>query len=92
MKKALVNDGNVLDRSIYEASLLFHLNADLGCVVDIEVHQYDHLLDTILNELDDVVSKKRPDLMVHIKVLLDTMLERIKNVVVRMNSLKVKKR
>ena len=40
--------------------------------------QYDSLLDTMLNELDDVAPKKRPDLMVHIKVSLDTMLERIK--------------
>lgn len=58
MKKALVNDDNVLDRSIYEDSLLFHLNADLGRVTDIEVQQYDHLLDTMLNELDDVAPKK----------------------------------
>ncbi len=73
-----MNDDNVLDRSIYEDSLLFHLNADLGRVTDIEVQQYDSLLDTMLNELDDVAPKKRPDLMVHIKVSLDTMLERIK--------------
>lgn len=85
MKNALVNDDNVLDRSIYEDSLLFHLNADLGRVTDIEVQQYDSLLDTMLNELDDV-APKRPDLMVHIKVSLDTMLERIKNVGVTMNS------
>lgn len=78
MKKALVRDDNVLDRSIYEDSLLFHLNADLGRVTDIEVQQYDHLLDTMLKELDDVAPKKRPDLMVHIKVSLDTMLDRIK--------------
>ncbi|WP_075491952.1 deoxynucleoside kinase [Enterococcus thailandicus] len=78
MKNALINDDNVLDRSIYEDSLLFHLNADLGRVTDIEVQQYDNLLDTMLNELDDVAPKKRPDLMVHIKVSLDTMLSRIK--------------
>ncbi len=54
MKNALVDDDNVLDRSIYEDSLLFHLNADLGRVTDIEVQQYDNLLDTMLNELDDV--------------------------------------
>lgn len=57
MKNALVNDDNVLDRSIYEDSLLFHLNADLGRVTDIEVQQYDSLLDTMLNELDDVAPK-----------------------------------
>jgi deoxyadenosine/deoxycytidine kinase len=78
MKNALINDDNVLDRSIYEDSLLFHLNADLGRVSEMEVKQYDHLLDTMLHELDDVAPKKRPDLMVHIKVSLPTMLERIK--------------
>ena len=56
-ENALVNDDNVLDRSIYEDSLLFHLNADLGRVTDIEVQQYDSLLDTMLNELDDVAPK-----------------------------------
>lgn len=78
MKNALASDDNVLDRSIYEDSLLFHLNADLGRVTPIEVQQYDNLLDTMLKELDDVAPKKRPDLMVHIKVSLETMLERIK--------------
>lgn len=78
MKNALNHDDNVLDRSIYEDSLLFHLNADLGRVSDIEVQQYDNLLDTMLHELDDVAPKKRPDLLVHIKVSLDTMLARIK--------------
>ena len=52
-----------MDRSIYEDSLLFHLNADLGRVSDIEVQQYDNLLDTMLHELDDVAPKKRPDLL-----------------------------
>lgn len=30
IKRALSDNNNVLDRSIYEDSLLFHLNADLG--------------------------------------------------------------
>lgn len=78
MKEALVHPNNVMDRSIYEDSLLFHLNADLGRVSAVEVTQYDKLLDTMLAELEDVLPQKQPDLMIHIKVSLDTMLARIK--------------
>lgn len=77
MKDALKQADNVLDRSIYEDSLLFHLNADLGRVSQDEVLQYDNLLDTMLKELEHVAPKKRPDLLVHIKVSFDVMLDRI---------------
>ncbi|MGG5373013.1 deoxynucleoside kinase [Enterococcus sp. AZ007] len=77
MKDALQQADNVLDRSIYEDSLLFHLNADLGRVSQEEVLQYDNLLDTMLKELEHTAPKKRPDLLVHIKVSFDVMLERI---------------
>ncbi|MBU5365621.1 deoxynucleoside kinase [Enterococcus devriesei] len=77
MKDALKQADNVLDRSIYEDSLLFHLNADLGRVSQEEVLQYDNLLDTMLKELELMAPKKRPDLLVHIKVSFDVMLERI---------------
>ncbi|HBC89991.1 MAG TPA: deoxynucleoside kinase, partial [Lactococcus sp.] len=43
IKSALLHDNNVLDRSIYEDSLLFHLNADLGRATAIEVEVYDSL-------------------------------------------------
>lgn len=77
MKKALQHKNNVLDRSIYEDSLLFHLNADLGRASEIEVRVYDELLDNMLEELEGVPFKKRPDLMIHIKVSFETMLRRI---------------
>ncbi|MDT2660392.1 deoxynucleoside kinase [Enterococcus hulanensis] len=77
MKDALQQADNVLDRSIYEDSLLFHLNADLGRVSKEEVLQYDNLLNTMLKELELAAPKKRPDLLVHIKVSFDVMLERI---------------
>ncbi|GCF93096.1 deoxyadenosine kinase [Enterococcus florum] len=77
MKDALKQKDNVLDRSIYEDSLLFHLNADLGRVTQDEVQQYDNLLDTMLKELESVAPLKRPDLLVHIKVSFEVMLERI---------------
>lgn len=77
IKAALAHDNNVLDRSIYEDSLLFHLNADLGRANDIEVKVYDDLLANMLEEIDGLKYKKKPDLLVHIKVSFDTMLKRI---------------
>lgn len=78
IKKALVHENNVLDRSIYEDSLLFHLNADLGRASDQEVAVYDELLENMMEELPYAAHKKHPDLLVHIKVSLPTMLDRIK--------------
>lgn len=77
IKKALNDDNNVLDRSIYEDSLLFHLNADLGRATDTEVRVYDDLLANMLEELPYAAYKKHPDLLVHIRVSFETMLERI---------------
>ena len=77
IKKALNDDNNVLDRSIYEDSLLFHLNADLGRATDTEVRVYDDLLANMLEELPYAAHKKHPDLLVHIRVSFETMLERI---------------
>ena len=77
IKKAWNDDNNVLDRSIYEDSLLFHLNADLGRATDTEVRVYDDLLANMLEELPYAAHKKHPDLLVHIRVSFETMLERI---------------
>ncbi|HCM89947.1 MULTISPECIES: deoxynucleoside kinase [Vagococcus] len=77
IKEALVHDNNVLDRSIYEDSLLFHLNADLGRASTQEVEVYDELLKNMMEELPFASHKKQPDLLVHIKVSFETMLERI---------------
>lgn len=77
IKQALKNENNVLDRSIYEDSLLFHLNADLGRATDTEVRVYDELLANMLEELPYAAHKKHPDLLIHIRVSFKTMLERI---------------
>lgn len=77
IKEALVHDDNVLDRSIYEDSLLFHLNADLGRATLQEVEVYDELLKNMMEELPFAAKKKHPDLLVHIKVSFETMLKRI---------------
>ena len=78
IKRALSDNNNVLDRSIYEDSLLFHLNADLGRADETEVEVYDDLLNNMLEEIDSLSFKKRPDLLIHVKVSFDKMLERIK--------------
>ncbi|MDN6639280.1 MAG: deoxynucleoside kinase [Tetragenococcus sp.] len=77
IKRAMQEGNNVLDRSIYEDSLLFHLNADLGRASDVEVRVYDELLNNMMEELPYAAHKKHPDLLVHIKVSFATMLERI---------------
>ncbi|MEI5989322.1 deoxynucleoside kinase [Enterococcus termitis] len=77
IKQALSHENNVLDRSIYEDSLLFHLNADLGRANETEVKVYDSLLENMLQELPFAAHKKRPDLLVHIKISFPKMLERI---------------
>ncbi|WP_314068233.1 deoxynucleoside kinase [uncultured Vagococcus sp.] len=77
IKQAMQEEDNVLDRSIYEDSLLFHLNADLGRASEIEVNVYDELLDNMMVELPFAAQKKHPDLLVHIKISFDKMLERI---------------
>ncbi|EOL43783.1 deoxynucleoside kinase [Enterococcus caccae ATCC BAA-1240] len=77
IKQALTHKNNVLDRSIYEDSLLFHLNADLGRANETEVKVYDSLLENMLQELPYAAQKKRPDLLVHIKISFPKMLERI---------------
>lgn len=78
IKQALTHENNVLDRSIYEDSLLFHLNADLGRANETEVKVYDDLLQNMLQELPYAAHKKRPDLLVHICISFPKMLERIK--------------
>ena len=78
IKRALSDNNNVLDRSIYEDSLLFHFNADLGRADETEVEVYDDLLNNMLEEIDSLSIKKRPDLLIHVKVSFDKMLERIK--------------
>ena len=78
IKQALTHENNVLDRSIYEDSLLFHLNADLGRANETEVKVYDDLLQNMLQELPYAAHKKRPDLLVQIRISFPKMLERIK--------------
>ncbi|BAN07277.1 Deoxyguanosine kinase [Levilactobacillus brevis KB290] len=78
IKAANADDETVLDRSIFEDSLLFHLNADLGRATSTEVDIYDSLLANMMQELPEATHKKNPDLLIHINISFETMLERIK--------------
>ncbi|KRM45925.1 deoxyguanosine kinase [Lentilactobacillus parafarraginis DSM 18390 = JCM 14109] len=78
IKKAWRNEQSVLDRSIFEDSLLFHLNADLGRATETEVAIYDSLLQNMMQELPSTPHSKNPDLLIHIDISFDTMLARIK--------------
>ncbi len=77
IKKAMVQDNNVLDRSIYEDSLFFHMNADMGRATPQEVKVYDELLANMMQELPYAAAKKAPDLLVHLDISYDTMIHRI---------------
>ncbi|WP_125760848.1 deoxynucleoside kinase [Companilactobacillus hulinensis] len=77
IKQAMVDDNNVLDRSIYEDSLFFHMNADMGRATPQEVKVYDELLANMMQELPYAAAKKAPDLLVHIDISYDTMIKRI---------------
>ncbi|CAH1851698.1 deoxynucleoside kinase [Convivina praedatoris] len=76
--KAQTGRLNVSDRSIFEDALLFQLNADLGRATQTEVDIYQDLVDNMLDESNSDNLVQQPDLLVHVRVSLDTMLARIK--------------
>lgn len=76
IKQAFKDKNNVLDRTIYEDSLFFHTNAELGRATSTEVNVYDELLANMMEELDGL-PKKSPNLLVYIHVDYDTMMARI---------------
>ncbi|MDF7637590.1 deoxynucleoside kinase [Leuconostocaceae bacterium ESL0958] len=67
----------VIDRSIFEDALLFQLNADLGRATQTEVDIHKSLVDNMLAETNVAEAKKTPDLLIHVRVSLETMLARI---------------
>lgn len=77
IKEALVNQNNVLDRSIYEDWYFAKVNKDLGRISDLEFSLYENLLNNMLEELEGL-PKKSPDLMIYLSGSFETILERIK--------------
>ena len=76
IKQALVDDNNVLDRSIYEDWYFAKVNRDLGRISDLEFSMYEDLLENMMEELKEL-PKKSPDLMVYLSGSFETILERI---------------
>lgn len=77
IKKALKDDNNVLDRSIYEDALFTKENNAEGNISDVELEVYLKLLDNMMAELKEL-PKKAPDLLVYAYADFETILERIK--------------
>lgn len=77
IKKALSDDNNILDRSIYEDALFTKQNNAEGNISDMELKIYLELLDKMMDELDQL-PKKAPDLMVYAETDFETILKRIK--------------
>lgn len=77
IKKALADDNNVLDRSIYEDALFTSENHKDGNITDAEMEVYTQLLDNMMAELQKL-PKKAPDLLVYAETDFETILYRIK--------------
>ena len=76
IKEALVQDNNVLDRSIYEDWYFAKVNRDLGRISDLEFSLYEGLLNNMMEELKEL-PKKSPDLMIYLSGSFETILNRI---------------
>lgn len=76
IKEALVQDNNVLDRSIYEDWYFAKVNRDLGRISDLEFSLYEGLLNNMMEELNEL-PKKSPDLMIYLSGSFETILHRI---------------
>lgn len=76
IKQALIDDNNVLDRSIYEDWYFCKKNMELGRISQLEMTIYENLLDNMMEELKEL-PKKSPDLMVYLKGSFETVIKRI---------------
>lgn len=78
IKRALIENNNVLDRSIYEDLYFATVNHRLGRISDLEFEIYEKLLTNMMQELDEL-PKKAPDLLVYLKGSFETFISRIEN-------------
>lgn len=76
IKKALKNNKNILDRSIYEDELFTRINLMEGNITQVEYDVYKDLLDNMLEEIEDM-PKKAPDLLVYLDISFDKFLENL---------------
>ena len=76
INQAVKEKNSVSDRSIYEDALFFQMNAESNVADPTEFKIYDSLLENMMEDTPGNPSKK-PDLLIYIRVSLDTMLKRI---------------
>lgn len=76
IKKALADNKNVLDRSIYEDELFTRINLMEGNISQVEYDVYADLLENMLEEIQDM-PKKAPDLLVYLDISFDKFLENL---------------
>lgn len=76
IKSALVNDNNVLDRSIYEDVMFARVNAKMGRISELELEIYENLFFNMMEELKEL-PKKSPDLLVYLRADFDVVIERV---------------
>ncbi len=76
IKEALVNDNNVLDRSIYEDWYFAKKNMELGRISELEMNIYENLLSNMMEELESL-PKKAPENMIYLKGSFETVINRI---------------
>ena len=76
IKEALVNDNNVLDRSIYEDWYFAKKNMELGRISELEMNIYENLLNNMMEELQSL-PKKAPDIMIYLTGSFETVINRI---------------
>lgn len=77
IKKALLDNNNILDRSIFEDYLFTEENYESGNMIKAEFDIYKDLLDNMMTEINSQ-AKSRPDLLVFLDCDFDTILYRIK--------------
>lgn len=78
IKKAMQNDNNILDRSIYEDAIFMKMNYEQKHTTEEEWNVYNSLLNNMMEELPYASHKKHPDLMIMIKASYPVMLKDIK--------------
>ena len=76
IKEALINDNNILDRSIYEDWYFAKKNMELGRISELEMNIYENLLKNMMEELESL-PKKAPDIMIYLKGSFETVINRI---------------
>lgn len=76
IKKAVLTDNAVVDRSIYEDWYFAYTNYKLGRISSLEFNLYERLLNNMMEELEEL-PKKAPDVMVYLKGSFEQVLSRI---------------